>query len=120
MPMSLEDVQTFFGVFRGTTQYLVGFADDDLVCIWGLAPPTLASDQAYLWLYTTPALKGHEFVFVRHSQRAVEEMLKTFSSIIGHCVVGADSSIRWLRWLGAEFGYPSKGLIPFVIRSQIG
>lgn len=118
--MPPEDIETFFKCFAATSQYLIGFADGEIVCIWGLAPPTLCSDSAYLWLYTTAALKGHEFLFVRHSQRAIEEMLNTYSAIVGHTAEGAERTHRWLKWLGAEFGYPEKGLIPFTIRKKHG
>jgi hypothetical protein len=95
-----------------------GFVDDSPVCVWGLIPPSLLSDQAYLWLLTTPAVKDHRFIFVRHSQRWMQEMLKEYSIIVGHCQIGADESIRWLRWLGATFGEPQDNRLPFVIRAK--
>jgi hypothetical protein len=92
-----------------------GFINEVLVCIWGVIPPTLMSYQAYLWLYTTDKLKGHEFVLVRHSQLVIEEVLKEYQSICGHAIIGSDKSIRWLKWLGAEFGPPQGIAIPFRI-----
>ena len=93
----------------------VGLIDDKLACIWGLIPPTLMSNQAYLWLYTTNAIIGHEFVLVRHSQLVMEEMLEEYPTICGHAIAGADKSIRWLKWLGAKFGEPQGKGIPFRI-----
>jgi hypothetical protein len=92
-----------------------GFIDDVMVCIWGVIPPTLMSNQAYLWLFTTDALKGHEFLLVRHSQLVVKEILDEYPSIVGHAIAGSDKSIRWLRWLGAKFGEPQGMAIPFRI-----
>lgn len=80
-----------------------GFVDDRLICCWGLIPPTLLSNQAYLWMHSTPAIRDHQFILVRHSQRIVEKMLERYDRIIGDCRVGASDSIRWLKWLGAEF-----------------
>ena len=95
-----------------------GLIDDKLACLWGLIPPTLMSNQAYLWLYTTNAITGHEFVLVRHSQLVMEEMLKEYPTICGHAIAGADKSIRWLKWLGAKFGEPQGKGIPFrIVRS---
>ena len=93
----------------------VGLIDDKLACIWGLIPPTLMSNQAYLWLYTTNVITGHEFVLVRHSQLVMEEMLQEYPTICGHAIAGADKSIRWLKWLGARFGEPQGKGIPFRI-----
>jgi hypothetical protein len=91
------------------------FIEGKLACIWGIIPPTLMSYQAYLWLYTTDVIKEHQFCLVRHSQRAIEEILEEFPSIVGHAAIGSSKSIRWLRWLGAEFGYPQGTVIPFRI-----
>lgn len=80
-----------------------GYVDDRLICCWGLIPPTLLSNQAYLWMHSTPAIRDHQFILVRHSQRIVEKMLERYDRIIGDCRIGAVDSIRWLKWLGAEF-----------------
>src|SRR5437879_6377789 len=98
-----------------TRHLWLGSVDGDIACIWGLIPPTLLSTQAYLWLYTTVLVKDHTFLFVRYSQRAVEEMLKEYPVIVGHCIVGNDQAVRWLKWLGAEFDVPDGKKIPFTI-----
>ena len=118
--LSAEGLKVFDSFLLRTTTLWAGFTQDKLVCVWGLIPPTLLSDQAYLWLYTTEAISGHEFLFVRHSQLAVAKMLKEHPIIIGHAAVGNTRGIRWLRWLGAKFGEPEGQLIPFVIRGKNG
>jgi hypothetical protein len=114
-----EDEITAFNrcLFSTTTTWL-GIVNGKLCCVWGLIPPTLLSEQAYLWLYVTEHVKEYEFVFVRYSQRAVEDMLKTFPTIVGHATVGASRSLKWLKWLGAEFGLPEGKYVPFVIRKK--
>ncbi len=97
-----------------------GWVDGELVAVWGLIPPTLISNQAYLWMHATDAVKDHTFLFVRHSQRMVERMLKHYETIVGHCIAGASDSIRWVRWLGGEFSYPEGQVIPFTIRRKHG
>ena len=103
--------------FDMSTSIWVGLIDEQLACIWGLIPPTLMSNQAYLWLYTTDVIKEHQFVLVRHSQLVMEEILKRYKSVCGHVVMGkGDSkSVRWLKWLGAKFGEPSERGVPFRI-----
>lgn len=90
-----------------------------LACVWGLIPPSLLSDRAYLWLYTTDLVKDHEFIFVRNSQLAIEEMLKLYPVLVGHVKIGNDEALRWLRWLGAKFSDPADGAIPFTIRREV-
>jgi len=97
-----------------------GMVDGKIACVWGLIPPTLLSNKAYLWLLTTDIVAEHKFLFVRHSQRYVEEALKQYPIIVGDCLIGNASAMRWLRWLGAEFGEPDGGRIPFMIKAKRG
>lgn len=96
----------------------VGTYNDELVCILGLIPPTLLSDQAYLWMFHTEIVKECEFVFVRYSQRMVEKFLQSYSTIVGHTDASDRRGIRWLKWLGAEYGQQEGGMVPFVIRAK--
>ena len=101
-----------------STVIWAGFIDDVLACIWGVIPPTLMSYQAYLWLYTTDAIKGHEFLLVRHSQMVIEDILDEYPSVVGHAIIGSEKSIRWVKWLGAKFDEPQGLAVPFRITRQ--
>src|SRR5205823_6185883 len=83
-----------------------GTVDGEQACAWGLIAPTVLSERAYLWLITTNLVDEHKFIFVRHSQRFMEVMLDKYPVIVGHCVVGEERSMRWLKWLGATFRNP--------------
>lgn len=101
-----------------SSQIWLGTDDGKVLALWGLIPPTILSDVAYLWLHTTRHLTGHTFVLVRHSQRLVQDMLHDYPTIVGHGTVGARRSLRWLRWLGAEFGEPQGQFLPFKIEAN--
>jgi hypothetical protein len=105
-------------VYR-STKVRYGFLDSRLACMWGLIPPSLLSQTAYLWLLTTDIVAEHKFLFVRHSQRYVEEALKIYPTIVGDVIIGNAPARRWLKWLGAEFGQPDKGRVKFVIRRKV-
>lgn|SRR5262245_14240770 len=98
-----------------STVIWAGFIDGRLACIWGVIPPSLMSNQAYLWLHVTDLIKEHQFLLVRHSQRVIEEVLREYPSIVGHVLMGGEKSIRWLKWLGATFGPPQGAVLPFRI-----
>ena len=104
----------------GTVPINAGYLNGELAAIWGVIPPTLASNQAYLWVYTTDALKDlySQFLFIRFSQVMVQDMLLLYESLVGVTEVTATKSIRWLKFLGAEYGEPSGEYIPFVIRRK--
>lgn len=94
----------------------IGSEDAKILCFLGIIPPTLLSDRAYLWLYTTEHLHEHVFIFVRHSQKVIAEVLEEFPLIVGHCAVGNRRAHRWLEWLGAKFLPAQDLLLPFEIR----
>ena len=98
----------------------VGKVDDTVVCAWGLVPPSLLSDRAYLWMIHTTEVEQHRFLFVRNSQIAVGQMLEKFKVLYGHVDAKSPKSIRWLKWLGATFGEPDGLMIPFQIRAKHG
>lgn len=95
-----------------------GRVDERVACVCGLIPPTLLSDRAYLWLLTTDVVTQHRFLFVRHSQIWMENVLKRYSAIYGHVHVDNEAAKAWLRWLGAEFEYTGSSAIAFTIRKK--
>jgi|SRR5580693_785470 hypothetical protein len=95
-----------------------GLVDGKIACVWGLIPPTVLSTTAYLWLLTTDIIAEHKFLFVRHSQRYIEEALKKYPTIIGEVIGHNPSASRWIHWLGGEFGPMIGGRTPFTIRAK--
>jgi hypothetical protein len=100
---------------RTSFETWVAYNDGQLVAAWGIIPPTVLSDEVYLWLHTTQAVNTSQFLFVRHSQIVIQKLLAEYRAITGHTKVSAKHSQRWLKWLGAEFGSPTKGTLPFRI-----
>jgi hypothetical protein len=115
--MSELNQETMQRSMRNSSTVWIGYEGNKVLGFWGLIPPTLLSDRAYLWLSTTRHMPEHVFIFVRYSQRVIEEMLQLYPLIVGHCAVGQAKSKRWLRWLGAEFGPVDGALIPFEIKA---
>lgn len=96
----------------------VGQVDGVDLCVIGAVSPSFLSNHAYLWLLTTKAAEEHKFILVRYSQIFIEEILHTWPTLYGHCVVDQTRSIRWLKWLGAVFAEPEGELIPFRIMKE--
>jgi hypothetical protein len=117
--LSTMDRATMAACIKNSNEVWIGLVDGKVACTWGISLPTLLSDQAYLWLWTTDLVKEHPFVFIRRAQIVVERLSKEYN-IVGHCLVGATNSIRWLKWLDAKFGEPDGDLIPFQIRKKHG
>lgn len=117
--LKTNEVQILDRVLLSSSMVWAGLLPDGrLACTWGLVPRTMLSDYAYLWLYTSELVVGHEFLFVRQSQLAVEEMLEHYPGLYGMVEADNPSAMRWLRWLGAEFGPAALDGIPFIIRRK--
>lgn len=119
-PLSEDKKKIMNECFKGSTVVWVGLIDNKVACIWGVALPTILSDRAYLWLWSSDVVKDHPFVFVRRAQIVIKELLGEYEYVVGVVDTSdsnAHNSVRWLKLLGAKFGEPSDGgLIPFQIR----
>lgn len=109
------DQDTMHRAMRNSEHVWLCMQDTKIICVWGLIAPTLLSDRAYLWMYTTKHMHEHVFVFIRHSQRALEAALEHYPIIVGHTLIGNTKAVRWLKWLGAKFDEPQGQALPFSI-----
>lgn len=100
---------------RATKHLWAGFWNDQLLCIFGLTPPTMLSTNAHLWLITTNEAKRHPIIFGRWARRMVNHMLDLYPTITGFCVNGI--GLDWLASLNAELTYISPVLTSFEIKS---
>lgn len=87
---------------KSTVSY-VGRITGKIACVWGLIPPTLLSDNAFLWMISTDTVDEHQFSFVRHSQIVIKELLEIYPTIYGMTTIDEERTLRWLKWLGATF-----------------
>jgi hypothetical protein len=95
-----------------------GMVDETPACLYGLIPPTMLSNRAYLWLLTTESVDQHKFLLVRHSQVVIEKLLEEYDCLVGDTLLADGRAMRWLKWLGAEFEYPVNGVSHFKITRQ--
>ena len=84
-----------------SAEIIVGMYDSEPGCYIGLAPPTLLSEKAYIWLIVTEVGAAHPRLLARYSHGIIETALLKYSTLTGHCFT--ESAAKWLLWLGAEF-----------------
>lgn len=111
-------VETAEFLVRQSTRVYIGKQDDTVACAFGLMPPTVLSQEAYIWLIHTDEIEKHKFLFLRHSQLMIEKMLNEYPVIVGYCKEGDRKAVRWMKWLGAEFRERNGNMLPFVIRKK--
>jgi hypothetical protein len=108
MPLSKDELR----VVQLSRHLFAGYYDDSLVSVMGLIPPTLLSDNAYLWLVTTEVIDKCKLVFGLNAHRFLKKILTMYPVLVGHCDI---NGFAWLRHLGAEVGTMQYGLFPFRI-----
>lgn len=116
--LSVLGQETIHRAMMNSYRVWLAVDEDKVIAVWGLIPPTLLSDRAYLWLHTTKHFSDYAFVFLRHSRNVVQQMLDHFPIIVGHGSADSPRSLRWLHWLGAEFDPPQGPFLPFTIRAD--
>lgn len=115
VPWAEEKLHNFVSL---SASVFIGKIDDKVACVWGFIQPSLLSQQAYMWLLTTKMVEEHPFIFIRRAQRHVQEMLKLYPLLVGECRVEDRAAQRWLKLLGARFGYTTEKTIPFSIEAK--
>ena len=117
--LNSSDLETMHTCLKVSRDIFAGYVDGRIACVWGTVTPTLLSERAGIWLYTTDLIKSHQFVFVRHSQIVINDLLKEYATIEGNTNINSETSKRWIKWLGAEFIYPPEGdRLAFIIRRK--
>jgi len=118
LDMNSHDYEIMVRWYHNSNEIWAGFCRDQLGCLYGTWAKSLLSDEAYLWLVTNEVVKEHPFIFVRHSQLAIERLLKQYRTLYGHVLYGQVNSIQWLEWLGVQLKRheAENGLIPFELK----
>lgn len=118
-PDADPNLQHCIGLYIASSVFAwCGKVEGKVACIWGLIPPSLISDEAYLWLQITDLVEKHKFLFIRHSQIHMQKMLEMYPTIIGNVDTRFPNNIKWLKFLGAQFADPIGFGVQFVIRKK--
>lgn len=85
---------------------MAGYANGELVCIFGVATPFILTDQGTPWCLFTPNVEKYRHLFLRQSKPYVELMLEHYKTLFNFVDCRNTLAIRWLKWLGFKFGEP--------------
>lgn len=57
----------------------------------------------YIWLLGTKGIEENALKFAKHSKKLLPELIKPYGIVSNLVYSRYDSSIKWLKWLGAKF-----------------
>lgn len=104
--LPVDQQETMARSMHNSPDIWVGYNDDKVFAIMGVIPPTLLSDRAYVWFWTTQYFDGSRLACLRISRRCIADALLRYPILWGHCLPSAEKSIRWMKFLGARFVEP--------------
>lgn len=118
LPLVDEEKYEMGECLKRSSELWVGIYRGTIGCVWGLIPPTILSDKAYLWLYTNQDMVlEHQFTFIRASQIIVKGLLEKYSVIYGTVERKYPRARLWIEWLGGEIT-PEGNTLRFEIRRK--
>jgi hypothetical protein len=101
MTEGMEGREILLSAAKLASEIIIGKFGDEILAYIGLVPPTLVSDQAYMWMLTTSAGEAHPILLARYGAGVVDTALAKYRVLFGHCF--EPKSAYWLRYMGAEF-----------------
>jgi hypothetical protein len=78
--------------------------DGELACLLGIVEGSLISRFGIPWMLGTTVLDKNVGVLIRHSRKYYEEVKGKYPHLVNFVDARNTKSIRWLKWLGFEFG----------------
>jgi len=80
--------------------------DLEPLCIYGLAPLTVLSGAARIWIFASSAIDRHGFAFARGSRRFLPEMFRYCQLATNLIDMDDAPALRWMQWLGGRCVLP--------------
>lgn len=71
------------------------------LCVFGHVPDDCGG--AVFWLLGTDDVRRHKREFMRHSKIVKARMMEKYKYLTNVVCMDNKESVRWLKWLGAEF-----------------
>lgn len=95
-----------FLVSRDTSFSFSGVADEEVVCMFGVKPPTLLGRKANPWMIASQSLPFHSKEFLRQSRAIVKIFREEFDYMCNYVDARNTMAVRWLQWVGFTLYYP--------------
>lgn len=90
---------------------------DNVVGSFGIVPDGLLSESACIWLVGTDELGKIKKTFMMESRRVVNVWLTKYRYLWNFVPKDYHETIRWLKWLGADFREYGKFLVFRIARA---
>lgn len=101
-----EPLEAIYEAMHGSIYARTLFCDLEPLCMYGLAPLSVLSGSARVWVFGTQAIDKHPVAFARASRLGVAALF-CHCSLMTNLVDSEDTAaMRWLEWLGGTCVLP--------------
>lgn len=83
--------------------YSIKTHDYQLIASFGVCP-TKDTKVGCAWLLGTDLMPTIKKTFIKHSKEYLDELMGDYDCLTNYVSMNNKLSVRWLTWLGAEFG----------------
>ena len=85
-----------------TPEPLVGLVDGRVICMFGIAQPSLMSNIGFPWMLGSEEITRHRIRFLRESKKWVQQAHQKYRLLRNYVDARYLPAIRWVKWLGFE------------------
>ncbi len=96
--------QVLVGAIDCSSESWAGYADDDLVCIWGVTVGDISRGVGVPWLIATDGLEEITVPFLRRGWYYLNRMKVTYPILQNVVYEKNVTAKRWLQWMGFDMG----------------
>lgn len=92
---------------RTSTMAWSGFANGELVTMFGVSPASMIGGNGTPWLVSTPLVEKYQKTFLRGSRHALQAMLSFYPHLENYVDERNHAAKAWLHWLGFKLEDPA-------------
>lgn len=99
----LSPLQVIQAAIAATDRPMTAFFNDELACIFGVAPLCFLAGQGAPWMLGTEQIDHHPGAFLRRCGSYIAEMAASYRHLLNYVDARNTRSIRWLKRMGFTF-----------------
>ncbi|MEB7922396.1 hypothetical protein NGJ69_01485 [Atlantibacter hermannii] len=92
---------------RTATMSWSGFANGELVTMFGVSPASMIGGNGIPWLVSTRLVEKYQKTFLRRSRYALQAMLEVYPRLENYVDERNHVAKAWLHWLGFHLEEPA-------------
>lgn len=108
----MEPLEAMLDSIRHSGIAKVALVDEEVVCIFGVASPSLTSPYGSPWFLTSDVIVHHTKPFLRASKDYMRSIKKDYTHLFNFVDARNTHAIRWIKWLGFEI-LPTQAYGPY-------